>query len=119
MSDITIKHLDEMERYTGSFQHGQQFFFAGKSLGLSKLGMNAIRMPPHWEHYPEDDHAADNEEELYIPLEASGTPHAEGQTYPMQRGGLMRVGAATRGKSLPGPEGMTLVALMGRPAAQW
>ena len=75
MPDITIKHLDEMERYTGSFQHGQQFFFAGKSLGLSKLGMNAIRMPPHWEHYPEHDHATDNEEELYIPLEGSGTLH--------------------------------------------
>ena len=45
MPDITVKYLDEMERYTGSFEHGQQFFFAGKSLGLSKLGMNAIRMP--------------------------------------------------------------------------
>jgi hypothetical protein len=52
MPDITVKYLDEMERYTGSFERGQQFFFAGKSLGLSKLGMNAIRMPPNWEHYP-------------------------------------------------------------------
>jgi len=41
------------------FQKGRQFFFAGKSLGLCQLGMNAIRMPPHWEHYPEHDHAAD------------------------------------------------------------
>jgi len=55
MPDITIKHLDEMERYTGSFQHGQQFFFAGKSLALSKLGMNAVKMPPNWQHYPEHD----------------------------------------------------------------
>jgi len=52
MSDITVKYLDQMERYIGSFEHGQQFFFAGKSLGLSKLGMNAIRMPPNWEHLP-------------------------------------------------------------------
>jgi hypothetical protein len=42
MPDIIVKYLDEMERYTGSFEHGQQFFFAGKSLGLSKIGMNAI-----------------------------------------------------------------------------
>ena len=69
MPDITIKTLDEMERYAGPFQKGQDFFFAGKSLGLSKIGMNAIWMPPHWEHYPEHDHAADNEEELYIPLQ--------------------------------------------------
>jgi uncharacterized cupin superfamily protein len=41
-----------------------------------------VRMPPHWEHYPEHDHAADNEEELYILLEGSGTLYAEGHTYP-------------------------------------
>ena len=34
MLDITIKTLDEMERYAGPFQKGQDFFFAGKSLGL-------------------------------------------------------------------------------------
>ena len=115
MSDITVKHIDEFERYTGSFQKGQQFFFAGKSLGLSKLGMNAIRMPPHWEHYPEHEHAADNEEELYIPLEGSGTLYAEGTTYPMRRGVLIRVGATTKRKIVPGPEVMTLLMLSDRP----
>ena len=115
MPDITVKHIDELERYAGAFQKGQQFFYAGKSLGLSKLGMNAIRMPPHWEHYPEHDHAADDEEELYIPLEGSGTLHAEGQIYPMHRGVLIRVGAATRRKIVPGPEGMTLLVLSDRP----
>src|SRR5437667_3838368 len=103
MPDITIKKLDEMERYTASFQHGQQFFFAGKSLGLSNLGMNAIRMPPNWEHYPEHDHAADNEEELYIPLEGRGTLYAEGQSYPMQPGILIHVGPATKHKIVPCP----------------
>gem|GEM_PF-822101 len=118
MPDITIKQIEEMERYTGPFQKGQEFFFAGKSLGLSKLGMNAIRMPSHWEHYPEHDHAADNEEELYIPLEGSGTLHAEGQTYPMKRGVLIRVGAATKRNIVPGPEGMTLLILSDRPESQ-
>jgi hypothetical protein len=115
MSDITVKHLDELEQYTGPFQKGQQFFFAGKSLGLSKLGMNAIKMPSHWEHYPEHDHAADNEEELYIPIEGSGTLHAEGQAYPMHRGVLIRVGAAIKRKIVPGPDGMTLLVLSDRP----
>ena len=114
MPDITIKNLDELERYAGPFQKGQDFFFAGKSLGLSKIGMNALRMPPHWEHYPEHDHAADNEEELYIPLEGSGTLFAEGQSYPMKRGVLIRVGAATRRRIVPGPEGMTLLMLSDR-----
>ena len=114
MADITVKRLDEMECYTGAFQKGQQFFFAGKSLGLAKLGLNAIRMPPNWEHYPEHDHAADNEEELYIPLEGSGTLHADGQSYPMKRGVLIRVGAATKRKIVPGPEGMTFTAAAAR-----
>jgi hypothetical protein len=80
--------------------------------------MNAIRMPPHWEHYPEHDHAADNEEELYIPLEGSGTLHAGGQTYPMKRGVLIRVGAAINRKIVPGPKGMTLLMLSDRPESQ-
>jgi uncharacterized cupin superfamily protein len=115
MPDITSKRLDELERYSGSFQKGQQFFFAGKSLGLSKLGMNACRMPPYWGHYPEHDHVADDEDELYIPLEGGGTLYAEGQGYPMEPGVLIRVGAATKRKIVPGPEGMTLLALSDRP----
>ena len=42
MPDITIKRLNEMECYTGPFQKGQQFFFAGKSLSLTKLGMALV-----------------------------------------------------------------------------
>jgi uncharacterized cupin superfamily protein len=115
MPDITVKKLEEMDRYAGPFQKGQDFFFAGKSLELSKIGMNAIRMPPYWEHYPEHDHAEDNEEELYILLEGSGTLYAEGRTYPMHRGVLIRVGAATKRKIVPGPDGMTLLILSDRP----
>jgi uncharacterized cupin superfamily protein len=115
MPDITVKKLDEMERYTGPFQKGQDFFFAGKSLGLTKIGMNAIRMPPHWEHYPEHDHAENGEEELYIPLQGSGTLYADGQSYPMEPGVLIRVGATTRRKIVPGPEGMILLGLSDQP----
>jgi uncharacterized cupin superfamily protein len=115
MLDITVKKLDDMERYSGPFQKGQDFFFAGKSLSLTRIGMNAIRMPPHWEHYPEHDHAENGEEELYIPLSGSGTLYAEGQTYPMSQGILIRVGAATKRRIVPGPEGMTLLVLSDRP----
>jgi uncharacterized cupin superfamily protein len=94
---------------------GSSFTSQARSLALSKLGMNAIRMPPNWEHYPEYDHAAENEEELYILLEGSRTLHAEGQTYPMWRGVVIRVGAATKRKIVPGPEGMTLLMLSDRP----
>ena len=48
MPDITIKQIDELEQYTGPFQKAQNFFFGGKSLNLSKISMNAIKVPPHW-----------------------------------------------------------------------
>jgi len=50
LDDITRIHkqIDELERHTGPFHKGQDFFFEGKSLDLSKIGMNAIKVPPHW-----------------------------------------------------------------------
>jgi hypothetical protein len=48
MPDIAIKQIDELERYTGPFQKGQDFFFRGKSLNLSKISMNAIKVTPQW-----------------------------------------------------------------------
>jgi len=61
------------------------------------------------------DHAVDNEEQLYNPLEGSGTLHAEGQSYPIKRGVLVWVGAVTMRKIVPGPEGMTVL-MFQRPA---
>jgi mannose-6-phosphate isomerase-like protein (cupin superfamily) len=55
------------------------------------------------------------QEEFYIPLEGTGTLHAEGQSYPMHSGVLIRVGAATKRKIVPGPEGLTLLMLSDRP----
>jgi hypothetical protein len=50
LGDITRTHkqIDELERHTGPFHKGQDFFFGGKSLDLSKIGTNAIKVPPHW-----------------------------------------------------------------------
>ena len=44
MPDITIKQIDELERYTGPFRKGQDCFFGGKSLDLSKIGMKCLRI---------------------------------------------------------------------------
>ena len=63
---------------------------------------------PNWEHYPEHDHAANNEASFIFRWTGTGLFTAEGQTYPMKRGFLIRVGAATRRKIVPGPDGMTL-----------
>ena len=43
--------------------------------GLSKLGMNAIRMPPNWEHYPEHYHVQTTRRKLDVPLEGKREKH--------------------------------------------
>ena len=47
LGDITGTHKqsDELERHTGPFHKSQDFFVGGKSLDLSKIGMNAIKVP--------------------------------------------------------------------------
>jgi len=80
MPDIPVECLGEMECYTGSFERGQKVFLCGQESRSVQARHEPISMPPKWEQYPEHDHAADNEEELYIVLEGSGTLHADGQT---------------------------------------
>jgi hypothetical protein len=44
-----------------------------------------------------------------------GLSTLRGQSYPMQRGVLIRVGATTKRRIVPGAEGMTLLMLSDRP----
>lgn len=113
--DITIKRIDELERYSGERQPGQEFYYAGRSLGVSAWGMNIIRMPAGWQDYPEHDHQLDGQEEVYIVLAGSGTLHAGDRHWTIEPGVLVRVGPTQPRKIIPGREGMTLLALGGTP----
>lgn len=103
MVDVTVKRIEEMEKYQGPSEKGQEMFYAGTSLGITTWGMNILRMPPNWAEYPEHDHAKDakggglhmkvDEEECYVALEGSGTLYAEGQTWRIEPGMLVRVGS--------------------------
>ena len=72
LADITVKHLVDGALHGHIWRHGQEFPFRGKSLAFDAR-QEHLKMPPNWEHFPVHDHAVDNEEELYIPLEGSGT----------------------------------------------
>jgi mannose-6-phosphate isomerase-like protein (cupin superfamily) len=121
MVDVTVKRIEDMEKYHGPFEKGQEMFYAGKSLGITAWGMNILKMPPNWQEYPEHDHAKnaegsgmhmqDDEEECYVALEGTGTLYVEGQSWRIEPGMLVRVGPATKRKFVPGSAGMTLLAL--------
>jgi len=114
MADVTVRRVEEMERYTGETTGGQ-FVYAGKSLGVGAWGMNVVDMPPHWDGYPDHDHAADGQEEVYVILSGEAVLHAEGRRWELATGMFARVGPGTRRKIVPGANGARLLALGGTP----
>ena len=53
MADVTVKDFDELDGYEG------MFLYAAKDLGVTAWGMGIERLPPHWDGYPDHDHAED------------------------------------------------------------
>ena len=76
MSDVAIKRIEEFDS-----PNGGGFCRARASLGVTAFGMQVENFPPHFEHFPEHDHAADGQEEVYTALSGSATLHADGEDY--------------------------------------
>jgi mannose-6-phosphate isomerase-like protein (cupin superfamily) len=111
MADVTIKRIDELDSYNGE----GRFRYAAKSLGVSSWGMNVLELPPRWSDYPDHDHAKDGQEEVYVVLDGSAQLQAGTETFQLVRGTMARVGPAQKRKIVPGPDGVTLLALGGTP----
>lgn len=111
MADVTIKHIDELESYDGN----GRFMFARRGLGVTSFGMNVGRYPAGYDGYPEHDHAKDGQEEVYFVYEGSMTLEAGGESYELTPGTFARVGPEEKRKIVPGPDGVTVLALGGTP----
>ncbi len=109
MADVTVKRFDELESYRG------QFLYAGKGIGVTAWGMNVLKLPPNWTDYPEHDHAKEGQEEAYVVLQGSATLLAGGESWRLEPGMLVRVGAREKRKIVPGGDGVTILALGGTP----
>ena len=115
MADVMMKTIEDIESYQGSAGPPGQFLYAGKSLGVSSWGMNVLRLPAGWDGYPEHDHASDGQEEVYVVLKGGASLHAGNQTWSLEPGVLVRVGPNEKRKIVPGPSGVTILALGGAP----
>ena len=116
MSELTIKKTDEIGFYQGPKSiAGIKFRHAGKDLGVTAWGMNVIEIDAGCTAYPEHDHSKDGQEEVYVVLRGSAKLIAGGSEQELEAGALVRVGPATRRKFLPGPSGVTLLALGATP----
>jgi hypothetical protein len=116
MADVTVATIDEMEPvYDGLMRRTRA------TLGVTAWGMQVLTLPPSWDGYPNHNHTAGaqdpNQEEVYVPLEGSGTLLADDETFELRPGMMVRVGPQQLRRIVPGPEGIRFLALGGVPGA--
>lgn len=115
-TDVTVAAIDEMDPI-----HGGVARRARAQLGVSSWGMQVLTLPPNWADYPNHNHDANafdpNQEEVYIPLSGSATLVAGEQRFDLVPGVMARVGPEQRRQIRPGPDGIRLVALGGKPGS--
>jgi mannose-6-phosphate isomerase-like protein (cupin superfamily) len=111
MDDVVVKRFDELDSYQGQ----GQFLYAGKSLGVTAWGLNILKLPANWPDYPLHDHAAEEQEEVYVVLRGHARLEVDGQTWSLEPHMVVRVGPNRKRKIVPGPDGVTLLAIGGTP----
>ena len=110
MPDVVVKRVEEFDS-----PNGGGFCRARASLGVTAFGMQVENLPPHFEHFPEHDHVADGQEEVYTALSGSATLHANGQAYRLEPGAFARVGPGVKRKITTDEEPVRLLAIGGTP----
>jgi mannose-6-phosphate isomerase-like protein (cupin superfamily) len=113
-TDVTVAAIGEMDPIHGGIARR-----ARAQLGVTAWGMQVLTLPPNWQDYPNHNHdetAFDpNQEEVYIPLAGSATLVAGEEQFELVPGTMARVGPTQFRRILPGPDGIRLIALGGRP----
>ena len=114
MPDFNAKRIDEMETM---FRGGMRR--VRSELGITSFGVEVVELPPDFTRYPLHDHADDGQEELYVALRGGGTLEVDGETVPLERDAVARVGPAAQRRVLAGPEGIRLLVVGGVPGAPY
>lgn len=110
MADVTVKRTEDFEAAFGG-----GMLKARSGLGVTSFGMQIILLPPNFDSYPEHDHAAGGQEEVYIVLEGAATLQAGGEEFPLEPGAFARVGPNETRKLVAQEPGVRILALGGVP----
>jgi mannose-6-phosphate isomerase-like protein (cupin superfamily) len=110
MSDYTAKRINDMEA-----SYGGGFVKVRAELGVTAFGMQIIQLPPDYADYPEHDHAESAQEEVFAVLSGSGWMDIEGERVELEPETFVRVGADTKRKVYPGPQGLRMLVTGGCP----
>ncbi len=111
MSAYTLRQVDQMQ----ALHHGA-VKLCGAELGIESFGMQLLEFPAGFDGYPEHDHAADGQEEVYVVIEGDAEFEIDGERVPLQAGHMVRIEPAARRKLHPGPAGVKVLAV-GRPVS--
>jgi uncharacterized cupin superfamily protein len=112
MSNVTLKRIEDIEyQHVQSPHEGCRVRHAGKALGVTAWGMNIVEMESGCATAAQQTHLVDGREEVYVILRGSATLETSAGALLLGTGALVRVGSGERRRFLPGPEGVTLLAL--------
>jgi hypothetical protein len=112
VAEYRVVKIDDMEAIAfGTFRR------ARAELGVSAFGLQVLDLPPNLDAYPEHDHAEDGQEEVYFVLRGGGEIEIDGERIPLDPETAVSIKSGTRRKLWPGPDGMRIVAIGGKPGA--
>jgi hypothetical protein len=110
MASYKVVKIDDMEAIAfGTFRR------ARAELGVSSFGLQILDLPPNLDAYPEHDHGEDGHEEVYFVLRGSGEVEIEGERIALDPETAVSIKSGTRRKLWPGPDGMRVIAIGGKP----
>lgn len=110
--DITVINIADIAPYEGpNTIPGIRFRGVRAALGVSAWGMNVIEIDPGIAAYPEHDHAADRQEEVYLVLDGAATLHVGQAPRPVAVGDLVHVPAGTTRKFTTHDSSVRLLAI--------
>jgi mannose-6-phosphate isomerase-like protein (cupin superfamily) len=112
VAEYKVVKIDDMEAIAfGTFRR------ARAELDVSSFGLQVLDLPPNLDAYPEHDHAEDGQEEVYFVLRGGGEVEIDGERIPLDTETAVSIKSGTRRKLWPGPDGMRVVAIGGKPGA--
>lgn len=113
---ILVTTLDAVSPYSGPHAiPGIAFRPLRSALGVSAWGMNVLDLAPHAQGYPEHDHAADGQEEVYLVLEGEVVLRVGDAEHVLGVGGCARVEPGVRRKLVTRDHAARVLAIGGTP----
>jgi mannose-6-phosphate isomerase-like protein (cupin superfamily) len=110
MADVTVKKIEDFEV---AFGGGMKLVRHG--LGVEAFGIQVIDMPANADQYPEHDHTADGQEEVYTVVDGAATIRVGGEEYELKPGTFVRVGPSEKRKIITGDQPARLIAIGATP----